>query len=331
MKNTKTVNPRVWITIFILGVVVVSIISMGIGALYIHPLDILKSLFGQDENNYSYIIMNFRLPRILVAWLAGAGLAVSGAILQGVIRNPLASPDVIGITKGAGLAAVIVILLYPKSPVYVLPIAAFLGAAVVAIALYALAYQKGVKPGTLALVGIALGAMCHAGIQFFMIKFPVEVNAALGWLSGSVWGRGWDHVLVLAPWIILLLPITMLLAMKLDILTLGDEVAKGLGERVERLRRLLLILAVALAGACVAIVGTIGFVGLIAPHIAKQLVGAKHRVVLPLSACVGAICILVADAIGRGLLPPSEIPAGIFTAIIGAPYFFYLLFRKKTS
>ncbi|WP_138418046.1 FecCD family ABC transporter permease [Aquibacillus sediminis] len=313
-----------------LVVLVLSVIGTGIGAVYIPPYEIISNLLGNDIGSNQLIIQNYRLPRIVIALLVGAGLSVSGAVLQGIIRNPLASPDVIGITKGAGLSAAIVIILFPKAPIFVLPVAAFLGAACIAILLYLLAYKNGVKPSTLSLVGIALGAICHAGIQYLMVKFPLEVNAALVWLTGSLWGKSWDDVWLLLPWILILLPVTIIMAVKLDILNLGDDVAEGLGERVEVMRMVLLFIAVGLAGSSVAIVGSLGFVGLIAPHIARRLVGNKHHLLLPVSALLGMVLVLIADMLARGLMPPVEIPAGIFTAVIGAPYFLYLL-RKMQS
>ncbi|MFT9487063.1 MAG: FecCD family ABC transporter permease [Tepidibacillus sp.] len=317
--------------LFLAGLILfLSTIGIGIGAVYISPREVVSVILGKGEEMNAFIIMNYRLPRILVALLAGAGLAVSGAILQNIIRNPLASPDVIGITKGAGLAAVIVIILFPKSPVGLLPLAAFTGALVVAILLYLFAYKKGVRPATLALVGIALGAVCQAGIQYVSVKYPSDVNATLTWLTGSLWGRSWDEVKGLLPWIMVLIPLSVILATKMDLLSLGDDVAMGLGENVQRLRILLLIIAVALAGASVAVVGTIGFVGLIAPHMARQLVGAKHQYLLPAAAMIGVLLLLIADGFGRALIPPVEVPAGIFTAILGAPYFLYLLKKKQT-
>ncbi|WP_163538581.1 iron ABC transporter permease [Gracilibacillus sp. YIM 98692] len=312
-------------------VVLVTIIGIGVGAVFIHPKDILLSLAGVDIGPNGFIIQQYRLPRIIIALLAGSSLAISGAILQGIIRNPLASPDVIGITKGAGLAAAIVIILFPHAFILARPIAAFVGASIVAILLYLFAYKTGLRPTTLALVGIALGAICHAGIQFLLVKFPVDVNAALIWLTGSLWGKGWEDVWLLLPLVLILIPLTVALALKLDILNLGDDVAEGLGEPVGITRMVLLFLAVALAGSSVAIVGSLGFIGLIAPHMARQLVGNKHRLLLPTSALVGMLIVLVADGLGRGVMPPVEIPAGIFTAVIGAPYFLFLLKRLQTK
>jgi ferric citrate transport system permease protein len=189
-------------------------------------------------------------------------------------------------------------------------------------------YKKGAQPNTIALVGIALGAICQAGIEYFMIKFPDDVNMTLLWLTGSLWARGWDQVYLLLPCLILI-PILIGLTSKLDILSLGDDLATGLGERSKFLRYILLGVSVVLIGVCVATVGSIGFIGLIAPHIARKIVGSKFKVLLPASALFGAILLLVADSLGRGLFPPLEIPAGIITAVIGAPYFLYLLRSER--
>lgn len=309
----------------------VTYLSIGAGAVFIGPAGIFEYIIGEDAEGQAYIIENFRLPRIVVGLLAGTGLGLSGAILQGVIRNPLASPDVIGITKGAGLAAAAVILLYPGLPVLALPAAAFSGAGIVMIGLYIFAFRRGVQPATLALIGIALGAVCQAGIQFLTIKFPLETNAALVWLTGSVWGKDWTDVLMLVPFILIGAPAAWLLSRKLDVLNLGDDVAEGLGEPVQKARLSLLALAVVLAGASVAVVGTLGFVGLIAPHIARQMVGNRHVYLLPASALTGALLLVTADSLGRGLFPPTEVPAGIFTAVIGAPYFLFLLRKIQKS
>ncbi|MFZ3579607.1 FecCD family ABC transporter permease [Virgibacillus sp. DJP39] len=328
-KNKTTPNIRLMLLVII--TFAVAFLSVGVGAVFISPFELFRSFIGNGDESAWFIITNYRMPRIVMAVLVGAGLGVSGAILQGIIRNPLASPDVIGITKGAGLAASIVVLLFPHAPVIMLPISALAGAGLVTIFLYLFAYKRGVSPSTLALVGIALGAICQAGIQFLMVKFPIEIHAALIWLTGSLWGKSWNDVLLLTPWIVVLVPVSILLATRLDILNLGDDVAEGLGENTERTRLILLIVAVALAGSSVAVVGSLGFLGLIAPHIARQLVGNRHSLLLPTAAVMGILLLLLADALGRGLAPPAEIPAGIFTAVLGAPYFLYLLRKLKAK
>ncbi|SIS44207.1 FecCD family ABC transporter permease [Salimicrobium salexigens] len=321
MKNR---SPFLIISVLAAGVLVAGILSAGVGAVYVSP----AAIFSGEQ---SFLFMNFRVPRLVIALLVGAGLGISGAILQAVIRNPLASPDVIGITKGAGFAAASTIILFPGLPPQAVPVAAFLGAGIVTAGLYLFAFRQRVQPATLALVGIALGAIFQAGIQFLTVRYPVETNVALVWLTGSLWGKDWSDIWMLLPWIIIFSGIAMFLTGKMDILQLGDDVAEGLGESVKAARIVLLLVSVVLAGVSVAIVGTLGFVGLVAPHIARQLVGNKHIVLLPASALTGMILLLVADGLGRGLVPPTEIPAGIFTAVIGAPYFLYLLRKMQKT
>lgn len=321
-------HPYFLLILLIVLMLILSVVSLGIGAIYIPPLDIIQDLFGNDVSNHTFILTQYRMPRIIIALIAGAGLALAGAILQGILRNPLASPDVIGVTKGAGLAAVIVIVIFPQSHVSVLPFSAFGGGAFIAALLMVFAHKKEAQTNTLALVGIALGAICQAGIEYFMIKFPDDVNSTLMWLTGSLWGRGWDQVLILLP-CLLFVPLVFILTSKLDILNLGDDIATSLGEKSKQVRYLLLSIAVILIGLCVSVIGSIGFIGLIAPHIARSVVGSRHKFLLPVSAVFGAIFLLVSDSLGRGLFPPIEIPAGIITAVIGAPYFLYLLHRER--
>ncbi|WP_285872162.1 MULTISPECIES: FecCD family ABC transporter permease [Metabacillus] len=324
----RNFHPNFILIALLIIILILSIVSLGLGAIYITPSEIIQNLMGEGTQSQTFILHNYRIPRILIAIIVGAGLATAGAILQGVLRNPLASPDVIGVTKGAGLAAVIIIVLFPMSPIIFLPLSAFIGAAIIATILMLFVYKKGAQPNTIALVGIALGAICQAGIEYFMIKFPDDVNMTLLWLTGSLWARGWDQVYLLLPCLILI-PILIGLTSKLDILSLGDDLATGLGERSKFLRYILLGVSVVLIGVCVATVGSIGFIGLIAPHIARKIVGSKFKVLLPASALFGAILLLVADSLGRGLFPPLEIPAGIITAVIGAPYFLYLLRSER--
>jgi ferric citrate transport system permease protein len=329
--NTKQkfmLKPNFILFALLIIMLTLSIVSLGLGAIYITPTEIIQHLLGTGTKSQSFILHNYRIPRILIAIIVGAGLATAGAILQGILRNPLASPDVIGVTKGAGLAAVIVIVLFPMSPIIYLPLSAFIGAAIITAILMLFVYKKGAQPNTIALVGIALGAICQAGIEYFMIKFPDNVNMTLLWLAGSLWARGWDQVYLLLPCLILI-PILVGLTSKLDILSLGDDIATSLGERSKFLRYMLLSISVILIGVCVATVGSIGFIGLIAPHIARRVVGSKFKVLLPASALFGAILLLAADSLGRGLFPPIEIPAGIITAVIGAPYFLYLLRSER--
>ncbi|MGG4448183.1 FecCD family ABC transporter permease [Brevibacillus porteri] len=319
-------------TLLLIGLValvlVAALLSMGIGPIFIGPDQIIRVIMG-ESSSLTFMIENYRLPRALLAILAGAGFAIAGVILQGMIRNPLASPDVIGVTKGAGLFAVVVIILFPTASPLLLPIVAFLGALAVAIALIYFTRKSGAQPTTFALVGMGVGAICQALTEFIMVKYPMQANDSLVWLAGSLWGKGWDEIYALLPWLLVFIPISLALHRKLDIISLDEGSSTGLGLNVVRTRYMLLLLAVALAGACVAAIGSIGFVGLIAPHMARKLFGHQHRYLLPGAAVLGALVLVIADALGRGLNPPIEIPAGIVTAVIGVPYFLYLVRQEK--
>ncbi|MEM6593083.1 MAG: iron ABC transporter permease, partial [Cyanobacteria bacterium P01_C01_bin.73] len=271
-----------------------------------------------------------RLPRALVALLVGMGLATAGTILQGLTRNPLAAPGIIGINSGASLVAVAFIVLLPNAPISWLPVAAFLGGLGAAIAIYLFAWNQGSSPVRLILVGVGLTSLTGA-FTSLMITFGniYDVSQAMVWLTGSVYGRSWEHLWPLLPWLIIFLPLTLVLARDLDTLNLGDTLAQGLGSRIEWTRSVLLLCTVALAGASVATAGTIGFVGLMAPHLARQLVGPSHAGLLPVAALAGAGIVELADLVGRLLFAPIELPCGVITAIIGAPYFLWLLYRNR--
>ena len=306
----------------------VSFATLGLGAVRVPQPDATKALFGFGTIDEVRTVRDFELPRILIAWLAGGSLAIAGAVIRGVIRNPLASPDIIGVTKGAGLAVVVVLLAYPSAAVSYLPAAAFVGGVVAMAIVYLLAYRKGTTPVRLALVGIAVAATFEAIIRYVMIDKQQAVGTALVWLTGSLAHVDMTTVWEFLPWVLVLVPLCFAYSLKLDLLGLGDDLASGLGVSVERTRRTALLIAVLLASATVAVMGTIAFIGLIGPHIARRLVGSRHAVLLPASAGIGAVLVLVADAIGRGAHPPVEIPAGMITALIGAPYFVYLLSRS---
>ncbi|WP_079911277.1 iron ABC transporter permease [Paenibacillus sp. 32352] len=311
-----------------LVMVILSVISFSVGAVSIPLSDIGSGLFYQDSSSY-FIVHELRLPRVLVAILAGFGLAVAGGILQSLVRNPLASPDVIGITKGAGFMAAAVIFLFPQSPVYVLPLAAFAGAVAAFLILLALSRKLTLTPAALALVGVAIGAVFQAGIQYLIVTNPTNVNMALLWMSGSLWGRGWSQVQYLLPAMIVLLAFAYGSFRKLNVFQLGDEISVSLGLPVVRERFWLFLLAVALSGISVSAVGAIGFIGLLAPHMARSLVGSLNQRLLPLAAVLGADLMLLGDCLGRVIIIPREVPVGIMTAVIGAPYFIYLLRRER--
>ncbi|WP_029138519.1 FecCD family ABC transporter permease [Nakamurella lactea] len=310
---------------------VLSVASLGMGTADIGIGDAFGLLTGSTDSATASIMLTFLAPRILLCWLVGIALAVSGAVLQGVIRNPLAAPDIIGVTKGAGLGAMLMLLLFPAATAGMIPVGAFAGGVLAALLVYAFAYRSGTSAIRLALVGIAISALCEAGIRFLIVRNPPDINAALIWLTGSVFGRSMSDVWQFLPWVLVLVPMVVFYARRLDVLGLGDDLAAGLGEPVERTRRIVLLLAVALASSAVAVAGTVGFVGLIAPHMARRLVGGRALTLLPSAAMIGAALMLVSDSIGRVVLQPLEIPVGLVTAVIGGPYFLYLLARTAKT
>ncbi|OUM86091.1 MAG: iron ABC transporter permease [Bacillus thermozeamaize] len=316
-------------------IVVMFVISMNTGYIRLAPLDVVKTLVGAGTEKQELILFEFRLPRIVIAVLVGAGLAVSGCILQGLSRNALADPGILGINAGAGLMVILFISFYPvneAAPVFFLPFCALLGAGLTAALIYVLAFNKheGLQPTRLTLTGVAVAAGISAAMIVLSIKLdPDRYQFVATWLAGSIWGTDWKFVLALLPWLLVLLPFVFYKAGVLNVLNLGDHVATGLGAPIEKERFGLLAAAVGLAASCVAVSGGIGFVGLIAPHLARRLVGPKHQYLLPASALTGGLLMIVADTVGRSLLQPSEIPTGIVVAVIGAPYFLYLLAKTK--
>lgn len=318
---------------------VVLVVSISYGEYDITPWEVAQTLTGTLDvehpqyRNFHLVVFTFRLPRILVAFMVGAALAVSGAIMQGITRNPLADPYLLGVSGGAGLVAVAIIVWLSSVPISVLPFAAFGGALVTAVLIYVLAWKGGgSSPMRLILIGVALASVVGA-LRTLMLVFGEinQVQQAYVWLTGSVYGSNWEHVHALAAWLVVLLPAAFLSARWLNTLNLGDEAARGLGLQVERQRVILLIIAVALAAGAVAVAGTIGFVGLVAPHVTRRLVGPSHEGLLPVSALFGGALLVLADLIGRWVVAPSELPIGIITAMIGAPYFLFLLYRARNT
>lgn len=330
------IDLRAVVVFAVLGVVVLAgmVANIGVGEYPIAPLDVARTILGIEagDGSYEFIVNTLRLPRALVAVLVGVALAISGTILQGLTRNPLAAPDIVGINAGAGLAAVTLIVAFPSVSAAFVPPAAFVGAVAVAALLYLLAWRGHSSPMRLVLIGVGLGAAASA-FTTLMITFGEiqEVSQALVWLTGSVYGRTWDEVWPFAPWLLVFVPLALAYSRHLNALNLGDEVATGLGARVERERGLLILASVALAAAAVATAGTVGFVAFIAPHIARQLVGANHGGLLPVSAMTGGAIVVLADLVGRTIFAPIEIPCGIITSIIGAPYFLFLLYRTSQA
>ncbi|MFC0215817.1 FecCD family ABC transporter permease [Paenibacillus chartarius] len=317
----------------LLLLIALSVISIGVGTLQIPPWRTVQMLAagpasGEMEAN---IIWNFRMPRLLLALMAGMALALSGTVLQAVVRNPLASPDVIGITSGAAMMAVLYLAIFNvTTSIQWLPLFAFAGALGVAAFIYLAAWKHGVSPMRMILIGLGVTALLEAFKTLFLVFSPIFVTSqAKIWITGTVYGANWTGVQFFAPWLLGLIPVLAVLARRLNIQVLGNELPVLLGGRIQLQRFALIGTAAALAGAAVAFVGGVGFIGLMAPHLSRRLVGGAHGLLLICSALVGGILLVAADLAGRTLFAPRDIPAGVFTAAIGAPFFLYTLIKVK--
>lgn len=324
---------RHWTVIGLLSIVLMASIalSLGLGSFPTPPGQVVHALVSPLESDIAFIIWELRLPRILLAVLVGAALAVAGAILQGIVRNPLASPDVIGITSGAAMASVIFLaLLSTQLSIGWLPLAALSGALFAALLVFLFAWKRSVSPTRMVLVGIGLSAAMGAVTTLLIvISDDSAAMTAYVWLTGSLYAAQWHDVVGMLPWLVLAIPLCLGHARHLDTLALGDAVAQGLGVNLLRSRLLLLACSVALAGAAVAFAGGLSFVGLMAPHMAAKLVGRQFARLAPASALIGALIVLYADLLGRVAFLPRDLPAGIFVSGIGAPCFVYLLHRTR--
>ncbi|MBT2571040.1 iron ABC transporter permease [Planococcus sp. ISL-110] len=315
-------------------ILLTAIASMGLGYSPISYDRLMPAILGQGTFKEEFILFSIRLPRILITVLAGMALALSGAILQSVTRNDLADPGIIGINSGAGVAIAVFFLFIPVEAgafVYLLPVVAFGGALATAALIYAFSYSRntGLQPIRLVLVGIGF-SMALSGVMIVLISSaePEKVDFIANWLAGNIWGADWPFIVAILPWLLVLIPFSMYKANRMNVLGLSDPVAVGIGVSVEKERIVLLLAAVALAAAAVSVTGGIAFIGLMAPHIAKAIVGPRHQMFLPLALLIGGWLLLLADTVGRNLLEPAGIPAGIMAALIGAPYFIYLLLKK---
>lgn len=333
--NVRKQRRAIWITGLMVSIaIVIVLISLNTGSIRLSPLRVMWTWLGQGSTVENLIMFQYRLPRILITILAGIGLGVAGAVLQGVSRNSLADPGILGINAGAGFGLIIFVSFFRtmEGPIALLiPLFTFGGGVLIALVIFMLSYdrQRGLLPIRLILVGIAVAAGVSAITLLLSLKLDPDTYAfAATWLAGSVWGREWVNVWALLPWIALFVPWVYLRSRTLDMFVLGDEIAASLGNSTTRSRIVLLLLAVGLASSSVAMVGSIGFIGLIAPHIARQLVGARHQHFVPVAAMIGMIMLLSADTIGRSIFQPNFVPAGVVVALIGGPYFIYILFKK---
>jgi iron complex transport system permease protein len=318
----------------VLGVLVVVAVGVLAGSVLLGDAkllmgDVVNWLTGQAGPRVSYVMEN-RAPRVVAALLAGAALALAGAVIQALARNPLAEPGIIGVSGGAGLGAVAVITLVPGVGFWTQAGAAGIGAALTMVLVFALAARGGFASERLVLIGFGTQAGTAALITLLItLTDPWNETKALTWLGGSTYGRSFEHLVPMALAVLVVVPVLIRARGELDLLSLDDETPRVLGVHVPRSRLLLLTCAVLLTGAAVAGVGVIAFVGLVAPHAARAIVGRRHVRALPVAALLGGILVCAADTIGRTVIAPGQLPAGLMTAIIGAPYFVWLLYRSR--
>ncbi|MDQ6420638.1 iron ABC transporter permease [Paenibacillus sp. LHD-117] len=308
------------------------LLALGLGYSSVSFDRILPVLFGQGSFKEKFVLFDVRMPRIAITVLAGMALALSGSILQSITRNDLADPGIIGINQGAGVAVAIFFLYFPIDAgtfIYYLPIAAFLGALLTASCIYLLSFRKseGMNPIRLVIIGVGFSTAL-SGVMIVIISSTdrEKVDFIAKWISGNIWGTDWTFVGALLPWLLVLFPFTLYKATRLNLLGLSEPVSIGVGLPVERERVLLLLTSVALAASAVSVSGGIAFVGLIAPHIAKTLVGPRNQLFIPIAVLMGGLLLLIADTIGRNIA--TGLPAGIVVSLIGVPYFAYLLLKK---
>ena len=326
------------VAVLILLVVIACLISLGWGSYSISVGDVINTLFGNGTKMQNVAVFNIRLPRLLVGLFVGVALSTAGAILQTVTKNDLADTGIIGINAGAAVAAVLFIKYQTTNyyselgslSIFVLPFMAIVGASLTAFMMYMLSSRNGIKPKRLLLIGIGLNAGLNAFISFVTFRGGVgDYNRVLTWTSGSLWGSGWSYVKVIVPIVTIMFIVVLLNYKKLDVLNLSDESTLALGLNSDKERKKFLTYAVILAGTATAFAGNISFLGLIAPHMARKLVGPFHKYYVTVSAMISVIIIVIADAVSRNLFSPLEIPAGITVSIFGVPYFIYLMMKES--
>ena len=289
--------------------------------------EIISALINDDNKMVTTIVYKMRLPRNILAVLVGANLAVSGVLLQSVMKNPLADPGITGVSTGASVAAIIILLVAPQFT-NILPIAAFIGGAIACMLVFLMAYKNGLKPGRIVLAGVAINTILGGVISYLSTMYSDRIQSAMLWLNGSLATKTWADVEMLFIYSIVGLIVSLLLIRSANVLQLGDDAATNLGFNVNLTRLLISVVAVFLAATSTAVVGVISFVGLIVPHISRMIMGSDHKFTIPFSIILGSMVLLVADTLGRTIGGAIEIPVGVIMSIVGGPFFLYLL-RKR--
>lgn len=313
-----------------IALVVVALASLMIGQVSFSVSEAISGIFVNDDSLARRIVWDIRLPRVLLGIIVGMCLGAAGAILQGVMQNPLADPGVIGVTSGAGVMAVLIMVIFPGF-ILLLPLGAFLGAFMASMLVYTLSWKGGTSPTRIILVGVAINAICGAATSMMMILYSDRVQSVLPWLAGGITGAGWAQFRMIIIYAGIALGICLYAIRHIRVMRLGDEMAKLLGHNVERSRLFLIILSTLLAGIAVSVAGLVGFVGLVVPHILRLIIGGDYRYLLPASALGGGLLVVFADTVARSVFNPIEVPVGILLAFLGGPYFLYLIHRKGNS
>ena len=298
-----------------------------VGTVNLELKEIISALINNDNKMVTTIVYKMRLPRNILAAIVGANLAVAGVLLQSVMKNPLADPGITGVSTGASVAAIIILLLLPQYT-GILPLIAFIGGAFACILVFIMAYKNGIKPGRIVLAGVAVNAILGGVISFLSTMYSDRIQSAMLWLNGSLATKTWVHVEMLFIYSIIGLIISLFLIRSANILQLGDDAATNLGVNANYSRLIICSVAVFLAAISTSVVGVISFVGLIVPHIARMIMGSDHKYTIPFSMVLGGMVLLVADTLGRTIGGAIEIPVGVIMSIFGGPFFLYLL-RKR--
>ena len=320
----KHIRGIIVITVLLALSLLAVVICVGIGTIEFSPGEVIRAIFVDDGSTARLIVWNLRFPRILTGGLVGVCLALSGCVLQGVMRNNLASPSTIGVTGGASFVGYLTLVAFPAYS-QLLPIGSIIGAFVTTMLIYALAYQKGVSPVRMILSGMAVSALFGAFNDIIKTLFAESLGNASGFLVGGLNGCGWKSFQMILPYALCGMIVCLFLPSKMNILMLGDETANSLGLRTELFRFILIAVSSLLSGAAIAAVGMLSFVGLIVPHIARLMVGSDYRYLFPASTLLGFSLIVICDTIGRVIMPPGEVPVSIIISFIGAPFFLFLL------
>ena len=327
-RRRSTAVRRSVIGILAAAAVIAVPVCVSIGTIGFSFPEVIKALFVDDDSSARLIVWNLRFPRLLTAGLVGVCLSLSGCILQGVMRNNMASPSTIGVTSGASFVCYITLVAVPTLS-WLLPIGSIVGAFATTMLIYLLAYSKGVSPVKMILSGMAVSALFGAFNDMIKTLFSDALANASSFLVGGLNGAGWNSFQTILPYAAVGIFACAFLPHKMNVLMLGDETAHSLGLKVERFRFVLIVISSLLAGAAISVAGLISFVGLIVPHIARLLVGSDYRFLFPASVFLGFMLVTVCDTVGRVIMPPGEVPVSIILSLIGAPFFVFLLRTRE--